>query len=534
MFDVKTGRLTARAAKRAVVTFCGAKSRFTSAAKTIDSQTGGDLSRALKGTRFDGNMGETHRLTTAKNGLTQVILVGLGKTAGLERRDWWKVGLSLGKQLDALGLKDATLALGDTDGPAAATDACLALLEGMHMSMYRFDEFKTEQKPEQGPRFAKLTVLTTAPAAKAVKAELPKLRALLEGVDLTRSTANMPPNICNPQYMADEAKKLEKHGLKVEVFDEKQLAKMGCNLILAVGGGAHERDQPRLVVMKYEGAGKDVPFTAIVGKGVCFDTGGYNVKPGNSMRGMKFDMSGAAAVIGTMKALAARKAKVNVVGVMSCAMNMIGTTPFVMDSIYKSYKGLMVEIGHTDAEGRLCLADAVAYTIDKYQPVELVDLATLTGACMVALGGGYAGLFSSKDSLANALHRAGEATGERLWRLPADDYFQSKSEVADICNDSAGGWGGASVGATFVKKFVGKTPWAHLDIAGTANAERGLTGGTKHLEGATGYGVRLLVEWLEGQRTLSAAADGTPALKRRGRPSLVAGAKRGRGRPRKA
>jgi leucyl aminopeptidase len=535
MFDVKTGRLTPRAAKRAVIAFTGARLRYTAAAKVIDGQTGGELSRSLKGTRFDGNAGEMHRLTTSKNGLTQVLLVGLGKTSAMERRDWWKTGMALGRQLDAMGLKDATLALGDTDGPASAADAALALVEGMHMAMYRFEDFKTEKKPEHAARFAKLTILTTAPAAKAVKAALPKLEGLLAGVDLTRTVANMPPNICNPQYMADEAKKLEKGGLKVEVFDEKQLARMGCNLLLAVGGSAAPADQPRLVVIKYEGAGKGVPYTAIVGKGVCFDTGGYNVKPGASMRGMKFDMSGAAAVLGTMRALSARKAKVNVVGVMICAMNMIGTTPFVMDSVYKAYNGLMVEIGHTDAEGRLCLADAVAYTIDKYQPVELVDLATLTGACMIALGAAYAGLFSTKDSLANALTRAGDETGERLWRLPADDLYMSKSQVADICNDSAGGWGGASVGATFVKKFVGKTAWAHLDIAGTANAEK-ITGGNKFLTGATGFGVRLLTNWLEGHRTL-ADESGNPAPRRRGRPPLAAAAgkaKRGRGRPRKA
>ncbi len=205
-----------------------------------------------------------------------------------------------------------------------------------------------------------------------------------------------------------------------------------------------------------------------------------------------------------------------------------------------------MEIGHTDAEGRLVLADAVAYTIDKYQPANLVDLATLTGACMVALGARYAGLFTSKEALGNALQKAGEQVGELLWPLPADDVYQSKSEVADICNDSAGGWGGASVGATFIKKFVGKTPWAHLDIAGVANAEK-ITGGTKHLSGATGFGQRLLLTWLESLANAPATEQATSA-RRRGRPRRGASratgqaarktpdqdaAPRKRGRPRK-
>lgn len=523
MFDVKTGRMTAKAAKKNVVIFVTAKGKFTTAATMLDKQSGSDISNALKGSRFDGNNGEFFRVTTSKGGLRIVLLAGIGKVASLERSDWWKVGLALGKQIDAMGIKDITLALGDIDSGCDATEQGLALVEGMHMSMYRFDEFKTDKKPLQAPRFEKLTILTNAAAAKAIAAAMPKTKALLEGVDATRRAANLPPNIANPQFMADEAEKLAKSGIKVQVFDEKDLAKMGCNLILAVGGSAAPKDQPRLVIMTYEGAGKGKPYTAIVGKGIMFDTGGYNVKPGNSMRGMKFDMSGAAAVLGTMKALAVRKPKINVVGVMTCAMNMIGQTSFVMDSIYKSYKGLNVEIGHTDAEGRLVLADAVAYTIEKFEPEELVDLATLTGACMVALGGGYAGLFSTKDALANALTKAADTVGERVWRLPVDDFYTSKSEVADICNDSMAGWGGASIGAAFIKKFADKTPWAHLDIAGVANADK-IAGSNAHLSGSTGWGVRLLVNWLEGKATNAAAAD-VPAAK---------GKRRGRGRPRNA
>lgn len=544
-FNLIAQRLTPNAVKKQVVVFAektsGQGGKLTDAAQVVDEALGGFIKSSLKNTRFQGNSGEITRITVGGGNIRTVFVVGLGKLS-TQRATWWHTGLALGKALDSAGVKDACIVLGELE---ANTPSCAeALLEGLHMAMYRFEQFKTELKDHQAKRFEEVTVLSSTRSARLLEEHWKKTQALLAGNDLTRTAANLPPNIANPQYMADEAKKLEKLGVKVEVFDEKQLKKMGCNLILAVGGSAAEADQPRLVIMQYMGAGKGAPVQAIVGKGIMFDTGGYNVKPGNSMRGMKFDMSGAAAVLGTMHALAARKANVNVVGVMACAMNMIGTTSFVMDSVYKAYNGLMVEIGHTDAEGRLVLADAIAYTLDKHQPEHIVDLATLTGACMVALGAKYAGLFTTKDALGNALKRAGENVGELLWELPSDDTYQSKSEVADICNDSAGGWGGASVGATFVKKFTGKTPWAHLDIAGTANAEK-ITGGNNYLNGSTGFGQRLLVNWLE---SMAAPTDGAPR-KKRGRPAKASvaqakakkatakpadGIKRGRGRPKKS
>lgn len=524
MLTIQSKRFTAGQAKRTVVLFAEAKGKLTKPAAAVNTLLGKAVSKSFKGTRFTGGAGEFSRLTVNAKGITQVLTAGLGKTATMDRAAWWKVGLSLGKQLDAMGVKEATLALADIESKTDALAIAQAVIEGLHMSTYRFEEFKTELKPHQKAKLAKITILTDGSTARKVKSGMPALKALLEGTDLTRYVANMPPNIANPEFMAEQARKLEKLGVKVTVFDEKQLAKMGCNLILAVGGSAAAKDQPRLVIMEYNGAGKGAPKTAIVGKGIMFDTGGYNVKPGNSMRGMKYDMSGAAAVLGTMKALAERKAKVNVVGTMTCAMNMIGTEPFVMDSIYKSYKGLMVEIGHTDAEGRLVLADAIAYTIDKHEPKQLVDLATLTGACMVALAGAYAGLFSTSSSLTRNLKKAGDEVGEKLWHLPVDDCFTSKSDIADICNDSAGGWGGASVGAAFLKKFADKTPWAHLDIAGVANADK-IAGSNPYLSGSTAFGVRLLTNWLENHLTAGEEEE-TASDKPK--------AKRGRGRPRKA
>lgn len=546
MFALESARLTPKSARRAVVVFAENKGKLTPAAQVVDEGLEGLVHRTIRGTRYQGGAGEFTRVTIQNNLITQVIVAGVGKISGAERRDWWKTGLALGKQIDALGLKEATIALGDLETHAETVAAATALVEGIHMSLYRFDSFR-EVKEHQQPRFQSLTILTSTRAARAIEEEAPRLAKLLAATDATRNAANLPPNIANPQYMAEQALKLEKNGVKVEVIDEKAMKKLGLNLMLAVGGSAAPEDQPRLVIMHYNGAGKSggTP-AAIVGKGIMFDTGGYNVKTGNYMGGMKYDMCGGAAVLGAMQALSERKAKVNVVGVMACAMNMIGQTPFLPDSIYKSYKGLFVEIGNTDAEGRLVLADAIAYTIDKFAPSQLVDLATLTGACMVALGGGYAGLFSTSNALANALTRAGDDVGERLWRMPVDDFYAAKASFADANNDGSP-YGGASTGAVFIKKFADKTPWAHLDIAGVANVEKA-PGTPKELVAATGFGVRLLVNWLENAAPQTSDEEGAAPAKRgrgrpRGRPAAAArralanatpGAKRGRGRPRKA
>ncbi len=532
-FVLEAARLTPKSAKRAVVVFAENKGKLTDSAQLVDEGLGGVIKSTLRGTRFNGGAGEFAKVTVQDGAVSLVLVAGLGKEPS-ERREWWKAGLAIGKQLDAAGVKEASIALGELDGAEEAFAAATALVEGVYMAIYRFEQFK-EVKDHQLPRFEKLTVLTSTRAARMLEEEAPKLFALLEATDHARDAANLPPNIANPEYMAEQARKLEKFGVKVEVIDEKQMKKLGLNLILAVGGNAALEDQPRLIFMHYNGGKKGDAPTALVGKGIMYDTGGYNLKINKSMGGMKFDMCGAAAVLGAMEALAKRKAPVNVVGVMTCAMNMVGAQSFVPDSIYKSYKGLHVEIGNTDAEGRLVLADAMAYTIEKHNPSQIVDLATLTGAIVAALGGAYAGLFSTSNPLANALQKAGDEVGERLWRMPVDDCYAAPVKVADVNNDGIP-YGGANAAAVFLKRFADKTPWAHLDIAGTGWVD-GLPGEPKELGGARAFGVRLLVNWLESAAPV--AVEGAVPAKRRGRPAkaaiaAVAGVKRGRGRPRKA
>ena len=524
--EISCQRLTPRAARKTVVAFYENKAKPTAAALQLPEETQKVVRTALRNSRFEGQAGQMQTVTVGTDGIDAVVAVGLNRLSSTDRATWFTTGIKIAKHLDAMGVREASLALGEEGGSTDLQNAAEALLEGIAAGLYRFDVYKTEQKDHQKPVFQKLNLLTNTRTARLVEEGLDRLHALYSGQSLTRDLVILPPNTANPQYVVNEAKKLAKLGVKVDVLDEKELTKLGMELFMAVGGGASEADQPRMIIMTYTGADKSVPHRAIVGKGLMFDTGGYNLKPTGFISGMKADMGGAAVVMGVMRALAESKAKVNVIGVCGCAMNMISDRAMLPDAIYKSYKGLTVEIGNTDAEGRLVLADCIAYTVEKFEPVELIDLATLTGACMVALGGSYAGLFSTTDRLANALQKSGDKMGEKLWRLPVDDVYAATPKVADLNNDGSR-YGGASTAAVFLKKFVGKTPWAHLDIAGVSLTEKGVPG-MLPVTGATGFGVRLLLDYL----TTESASENAEAPRRRGRPA--GSGRRGPGRPPKA
>lgn len=495
MFDVTVEGIDARRLKKTVVLFATDRARLLPEAGTVDRLHGGAVRKALKESRFRGGPGECFWVTGLSGGAARAVVVGLGKEKDVGQNHWRLRGIDIGKELDRLGVADATVVLGGGCGEVGAADAAGALLEGMHLALYRFDRFRTGQKRHQRARFKRVALAVERAAVPAIRRRLPGIAGLLEGSDLTRDLVNLPPNIALPDYMAREARKLAPLGVRVSVLGETRLRRLGLNLMLAVGEGASPDQQPCLILMEYRGAAKARPLQAVVGKGVMFDTGGYNLKPTGSMESMKCDMAGAGAVMGLMKALALRKSPVNVLGACGCAVNMVSDRAYLPSSILTSYQGITVEVGNTDAEGRLVLADAMAYVVDRYKPSRLVDLATLTGACMVALGGQYAGLFSSDDTLARALLQAGGRTGERLWRMPIDEAYAAKPKLADASNDGKR-YGGASTGAVFLKRFVGKTPWAHLDIAGVALSEKVPESGIP-VEGATGFGVRLLVDYLE-------------------------------------
>ncbi len=322
-----------------------------------------------------------------------------------------------------------------------------------------------------------------------------KLNALLEGIFFTRDLVSEPGNILHPDEYAKRIVKLRKFGLKVTVYDQKKLKKLGMNALLGVGQGSIRGSY--LVIVEWNGAKNKSKPLAFVGKGVCFDTGGYSLKPAKFMEDMTYDMAGSATVVGLMKTLALRKSKINAVGVVGLVENMVSGNAQRPGDIVKSYSGQTIEVLNTDAEGRLVLADALTFTEKKFKPQFIVDLATLTGAIIVSLGSEYAGLFSNNDKLSKQLIDAGQKVDEKLWRMPLHKNFDKliNSKNADMQNINYVGGAGSTTAAQFLQRFVlNKTPWAHLDIAGMAFSKYG---GALNSGGATGYGVRLLNKFIE-------------------------------------
>ena len=322
-----------------------------------------------------------------------------------------------------------------------------------------------------------------------------KFHSLLQGITLTKDLVSEPGNILHPDEYSKRLLKLKKDGLKVSVLNTKQLKKLGMNALLGVGQGSIRGSY--LVIMEWRGAKSSEKPLAFVGKGVCFDTGGISLKPAKFMEDMTYDMAGSAVVVGLMKSLALRKAKVNAVGVVGLVENMPGGNAQRPGDIVKSYSGQTIEVLNTDAEGRLVLADALTYTEEKFKPKFIVDLATLTGAIIVSLGSEYAGLFSNNDKLSNQIVKAGLSVDEKVWRMPLHKNYDKlmNSKNADMQNINYVGGAGSTTAAQFLQRFImNKTPWAHLDIAGMAFSKYG---GALNSGGATGYGVRLLNELIE-------------------------------------
>ncbi|MFY9968486.1 MAG: leucyl aminopeptidase [Roseiarcus sp.] len=373
---------------------------------------------------------------------------------------------------------------GTWDGAAAADFAL-----GLRLRGYRFDKYKTRKKePEDANGQAPEFVIGTGHASAARAASQERF-AVAEGVDLARNLVNEPPNVLFPAEFADRAKALDKLGVEVNVLDEKAMGKLGMNALLGVGRGS-ARDS-RLVTMRWNGArSKRAKPIVIVGKGVCFDSGGISIKPAAGMEDMKGDMGGAACVVGLLHTLAARKAKAHVVGVIGLVENMPDGDAMRPGDILTSMSGQTIEVINTDAEGRLVLADALWYAQDTFSPKAIIDLATLTGAIIVALGQELAGLFSNNDELAQRLIAAGDATGEKVWRMPLGQAYDKliDSKFADMKN-TGGRHGGSITAAQFLQRFIKDTPWAHLDVAGTA---MGSPSSDINPSWGSGWGVRLL------------------------------------------
>lgn len=464
-----------------------------SAAQTaIETATAGALGRAIKAANFSGKKLKTLELI-GLSGMeaTRVIMVGAGKRADFTPLDAEAAGGEGVAPLLRTQEKTATFLLdGFSTDKIGAGETAARIAFGAKLRAYRFDKYRTRLEKDQKPALEKLTMNTPAADAKTKFASLEKIA---DGVALTRDLVSEPPNILYPESFAARCKELEALGLKVTVLGAKEMQKLGMGMLLGVGQGSVR--ESKLVAMEWMGGKKDEAPVAFVGKGVCFDTGGISLKPGPGMEDMKWDMGGAGAVTGAMAAIAGRKAKANVVGVIGLVENMPDGNAQRPSDIVTSMSGQTVEILNTDAEGRLVLGDAVWWTQEKYKPKTMIDLATLTGAIIISLAHEYAGLFTPDEKLAKALLEAAKDSGDALWRMPlAKAHFDMiKSDVADIKNIGPRE-GGSSTAAAFIGKFVkdGQS-WAHLDIAGMAwnTKEKPICP-----KGGAGFGVRLLDQYV--------------------------------------
>ncbi len=362
-------------------------------------------------------------------------------------------------------------------------------LHGLKLKSYEFSKYKTKKETTV------VNIIVRGDKNKKLTQNQFRYKALEDGIFLTKDLVSEPGNILHPDEYAKRISTLKKNGLKINVYDEKKLKKLGMNALLGVGQGSIRGSY--LVTMEWNGLKNSSKPLAFVGKGVCFDTGGYSLKPAKFMEDMTYDMAGSATVVGLMKSLALRKAKINAVGVVGLVENMVSGNAQRPGDIVKSYSGKTIEILNTDAEGRLVLADALTFTEKKFKPQFMVDLATLTGAIIVSLGSEYAGLFSNNDKLSSQLLDSGKKVDEKLWRMPLHKNFDKliDSKNADMQNINYVGGAGSTTAAQFLQRFIlNKTPWAHLDIAGMAFSKYG---GALNSGGATGYGVRLLNKLIE-------------------------------------
>ena len=441
------------------------------------------IARAAPSERFKGKSLSALSLP-APAGLKadRLVVVGLGSEADRAKTDWLALG---GFTASKLSGRTAHLALA-VPGMTAANVADVAL--GARLRHYSFDRYKTKKKPgAEDTKLTALTLMTSDPAAAAAAARTTD--AVADGVMLARELVNEPPNVLYPEEFARRAQALTELGVSVEVLGPKELSELGMRALLAVAQGSTK--EARVVIMRWNGASdpNETPI-AFIGKGVCFDSGGISIKSAGGMEDMKGDMGGAACVVGTMHALAARKAKVNVIGAIGIVENMPDGNAQRPGDIVTSMSGQTIEIINTDAEGRLVLADVIWHIQGAYKPKLMVDLATLTGAIIVALGQDIAGLYSNDDELAAKLSAAGEATGEAVWRMPLIPAYDKAidSKFADMKN-SGGRHGGAATAASFIKRYVNDVPWAHLDIAGVAMSSNA---SEINRSWGAGWGVRLL------------------------------------------
>jgi leucyl aminopeptidase len=473
-------------AKGVLVVFCEEGVKFGAATGKALRPAGDLVTRAAAAERFKGKQGTSLEIAApAALDVSRLVIIGAGKSKGLKSDDFVKLGGAAMGKVPAAAPRATFIA--DLPGGGVKPDRAADIALGARLRAYAFDRYKTKRKDDE-ERAAEVTVAIAVAGVPAAQRAFASRNAIANGVLLARDLVNEPPNVLYPEEFAQRASSLKKLGVAVEILDVPAMKKLGMNALLGVGQGSEHPS--RVVVMQWKGGKKNAEPIAFIGKGVCFDTGGISIKPAASMEDMKGDMAGAACVVGLMQALAERKAKVNAVGAIGLVENMPDGKAQRPGDIVTTMSGQTIEIINTDAEGRLVLADVLHYVNKRFKPKFMVNLATLTGAIIVALGHEHAGLFSNDDTLADRLLKAGQATGERVWRMPLAPEYDKKidSKFADMKN-TGGRDGGAITAAQLLQRFVDKTPWAHLDIAGTGFAS---PQNDINKSWGSGFGVRLL------------------------------------------
>ncbi|MBI1948370.1 MAG: leucyl aminopeptidase [Deltaproteobacteria bacterium] len=489
----KKGKKAARTHKAA-----GTEPGFGKHLADVDDALGGLLSATAKDEGFTGAAGQTFLLHThGRIAARRVALIGVGAADALDVDGVRKLAAAAIKAGDKVKAKVVVLVLPE-EGALRADARVEAAAEGALLAAYRFNRYLTKDKEKSASTVEELEI-AAAVRAKTAAAAVERARAVADGVCLARDLVNEPAGTLTPVELAKRASAAGKeHGFEVEILDEKELARERMGMLLAVAQAASPYRPPRVVKLSYRGGKKGKKKVALVGKGLTFDSGGLDIKPADGMLDMKVDMSGAAAVLGAFVALARLKPRVTLTGWLGCVENGVGGNAYHPGDVLTSRKGLTVEVNNTDAEGRLVLADCIDLAITEAKPDLLVDLATLTGACMVALGPTTAAIFTDDDELAEDIRTAGKRAGEDFWRLPLNPALQEqlKSNVAD-CKNTGLRFGGAITAALFLKQFVdGRTSWAHLDIAGPADTDRDSDYTAK---GGVGFGVRTLVGLIDPQ-----------------------------------
>ena len=431
--------------------------------------------------------------TTLYLGKRRVVFMGAGESKSFTIHQLRALASKTAQRLSQAGINHADIYLTELEvAGASISEKVQAITEGFLLGLYTFNAYQTKEQPSD-ITLASINIMVAATNdVKAATTAMEIGQAVANGTNFARDLGNEPGNVCTPEYLGEQALALKHDKLNVTVMDKAAIEKAGFTALLAVNQGSAK--EPRFIVLDYKGAGNADAPVALVGKGLTFDAGGISIKPAAGMDEMKFDMCGAAAVLGIFKSIIALHLPINVLGVIPSTENLLGGAAYKPDDIVTSYKGITIEVLNTDAEGRVILSDALAYAVEQ-KPAEIIDFATLTGACVVALGGQASGLLGTGESVKAGLKASGERTQDRVWELPMFAEYQKQidSKIADIKN-TGGKEAGTITAACFLSRFVGEVPWAHLDIAGTAWNMQG--NDISPVGGATGAGVRLVVDYL--------------------------------------